>query len=162
MKVNIYGGKTTLLISLFRKKHLKKFVLILIVFILSGSASYFYFNTRTYTNEELYDMYYHEPNVDDARGSDSEVGLFYKAISHIKTKEYHSAMTELRQVLNLNGRMHDHAQWYMTLCLLKTNADEDTINAYLCDIARKRGRYSKRATKILYQKSKQQDNSKNT
>lgn len=156
MKVNIYGGQTTLLISLFQKKHIKKIISCLIIFT-SISICYHYISYKTHTNEELYELYYEEPDI-LARGTDAEVGLFYKSISNIKAKEYQNAITHLRQLLDLNGRMHDHAQWYMVMCLLKTNADEDTINAYLCDIARKQGRYSKRAKKILYQKSTQQEN----
>jgi len=133
-----------------------KYLCITSLLICFGVAAYFFYPKEKFTNEALFAKYYEEPNF-PTRGSNAEVGLFYKAAYAMKEHNYQEAMKDFRLVLNECGFMHDHAQWYMMLCLLKTNSSEETIDAYLCDIIRKRGQYSSRATKILYCKSKQKE-----
>lgn len=138
-----------------------KYLLLIILLFSIGGTTYLYFPSKEYSNEELFELYYQEPEL-NARGSKAEIGLFFKAMSHMHDHEYVAAKKELRETLNQCGAMHDHAQWYMMLCLLKTNSDEELINAYLCDIISHKRQYSKFATKILYYKSKQEKNSDNS
>ncbi len=137
-----------------------KYLLITACVCIIASIAYYCYPINNYCNEELFAMYYQEPNM-KARGSDTEAGMFFKAISSMKNHDYETAKIEFRKTLNERGQMHDHAQWYMMLCLLKTNSSEEMINAYLCDMVRNRGQYSKKATKILYHKSNQEKENEN-
>lgn len=77
------------------------------------------------------------------------VGHFYAAVSLQETGNYKKAITEYQAVIRQEDNLFvQQAQWYLALCLLKTD-EEEKAYAQFTEIAEKEGYYQDKAKAVL-------------
>lgn len=125
-----------------------KYSLLTALFIAVSTAAFLLYPRENFSNEALFDSYYEDPAL-TTRAGDSETGAMYIAIALIKEEHYSDAIEKFNEILAQRRFYSESAQWYLCLCLLKTNADEEIITEHLCKIITNKGKYSDLALEIL-------------
>jgi hypothetical protein len=125
-----------------------KYSLLTALFIAVCTAAFIFYPTDNFSNEALFSSYYEDFSL-TTRAGDTETGAMCKAITLIKDEHYSDAIEKFNEILKQKNFYTESAQWYLTLCLLKTNADEEKITERLCKIITDKGKYSAPALEIL-------------
>jgi len=145
MEVNITNSVIKIPIPLSRR--FKRVVLGVISAFALFATGYFFIDFN-HSNEEIFEDYYSTPII-ISRGSNTEVGLLMKGHYFIQEHEFAQAINEFRKVAESKGVLSDHGQWYLCLCMIKTNASEKSILELLCEIIKSSDEFSDRALEIL-------------
>lgn len=101
-----------------------------------------------HSNDEIFEDYYKDPGM-IIRGHDAEIGMLMKGHFYIQEREYHKAIVEFDKIVKHKGELFDQGQWYLCLCLIKTNSSEKDIHNLLCEIVKDSEQYSSLALEIL-------------
>jgi len=141
--LNIDGGENS-----FTLRFNFKYTLITTLLIIVCAAAYQFYPRIDNSNEALFDSYYKEPHL-TTRVSDAEAGAMFKGIALIKEEKYGNAISKFEEIIADRNFYSEAAQWYMLLCLLKTNATDSLITDKLCKIITDRETYSTPALEIL-------------